>query len=389
MRPSPGQNVHGAGLMSGQSVLAASVSSPAPPPASSAFRASWEPVLHKLGATSPPLGTGRPLGPLEVGDNPWTGREAEGRRRKPPQRGPKSPRFPFGSREETLPRDAKKQKSGRKLLPPWGRHSRPPRAARSFLETRPSPPPAGLGTRRREVTRDPDRRRGPTLANGKLGAWPRALPSLARAQRAEVARQAERAAGFGSRAAAAAIMVRKLKFHEQKLLKQVDFLNWEVTDHNLHELRVLRRYRLQRREDYTRYNQLSRAVRELARRLRDLPERDPFRVRASAALLDKLYALGLVPTRGSLELCDSVTASSFCRRRLPTVLLKLRMAQHLQAAVAFVEQGHVRVGPDVVTDPAFLVTRSMEDFVTWVDSSKIKRHVLEYNEERDDFDLEA
>ncbi|KAF0873587.1 U3 small nucleolar ribonucleoprotein IMP3 [Crocuta crocuta] len=184
-------------------------------------------------------------------------------------------------------------------------------------------------------------------------------------------------------------MVRKLKFHEQKLLKQVDFLNWEVTDHNLHELRVLRRYRLQRREDYTRYNQLSRAVRELARRLRDLPERDPFRVRATAALLDKLYALGLVPTRGSLELCDFVTASSFCRRRLPTVLLKLRMAQHLQAAVTFVEQGHVRVGPDVVTDPAFLVTRSMEDFVTWVDSSKIKRHVLEYNEERDDFDLEA
>ncbi|EDL25879.1 U3 small nucleolar ribonucleoprotein protein IMP3 [Mus musculus] len=184
-------------------------------------------------------------------------------------------------------------------------------------------------------------------------------------------------------------MVRKLKFHEQKLLKQVDFLNWEVTDHNLHELRVLRRYRLQRREEYTRYNQLSRAVRELARRLRDLPERDPFRVRASAALLDKLYAMGLVPTRGSLELCDSVSASSFCRRRLPTLLLKLRMAQHLQAAVAFVEQGHVRVGPDVVTDPAFLVTRSMEDFVTWVDSSKIKRHVLEYNEERDDFDLDA
>lgn len=70
-------------------------------------------------------------------------------------------------------------------------------------------------------------------------------------------------------------------------------------------------------------------------------------------------------------------------------VLNSRMAQHLQAAVAFVEQGHVRVGPDVVTDPAFLVTRSMEDFVTWVDSSKIKRHVLEYNEERDDFDLDA
>ncbi|KAK7812939.1 hypothetical protein U0070_001047 [Myodes glareolus] len=59
------------------------------------------------------------------------------------------------------------------------------------------------------------------------------------------------------------------------------------------------------------------------------------------------------------------------------------------AAVAFAEQGHILIDPDVVTDPAFLVTHIMEDFVTWVDSSKIKGHELEYNEERDDFDLGA
>lgn len=53
----------------------------------------------------------------------------------------------------------------------------------------------------------------------------------------------------------------------------------------------------------------------------------------------------------------------------------------------FARQGHVRVGPQVVTDPAFLVTRSMEDFVTWVDSSKIKRTVMKYNDKLDDFDL--
>jgi hypothetical protein len=50
-------------------------------------------------------------------------------------------------------------------------------------------------------------------------------------------------------------------------------------------------------------------------------------------------------------------------------------------------QGHVRVGVDTVTDPAFLVTRSMEDFVTWVDTSKIRRHVLKYNDRLDDYDL--
>ena len=35
-------------------------------------------------------------------------------------------------------------------------------------------------------------------------------------------------------------MVRKLKFHEKKLLKKVDFINWEV-DNNLHEVKVMRK----------------------------------------------------------------------------------------------------------------------------------------------------
>ncbi len=34
-----------------------------------------------------------------------------------------------------------------------------------------------------------------------------------------------------------------------------------------------------------------------------------------------------------------------------------------------------------------MVTRNMEDFVTWVDTSKIKRTIARYNDELDDFDL--
>ncbi|KYO34111.1 U3 small nucleolar ribonucleoprotein protein IMP3 [Alligator mississippiensis] len=187
-------------------------------------------------------------------------------------------------------------------------------------------------------------------------------------------------------------MVRKLKFHEQKLLKRLDLVSWEAAGGGTAELRVLRRYRLPRREDYTRYNQLSRAVRTLARRLRDLgsaPAHAAFRARCTAALLGKLQALGLVSSARSLEQCDRVTASSFCRRRLPCVLLRLRMAPNLRAAVAFVEQGHVRVGPEAVTDPAFLVPRALEDFITWAPGSRLRRHLLDYNQERDDFDVPA
>ena len=56
------------------------------------------------------------------------------------------------------------------------------------------------------------------------------------------------------------------------------------------------------------------------------------------------------------------------------------MSETVKEATKFIEQGHVRVGPEVVKDPAFLVTRSLEDFVTWVDGSAIRKHVLEYNE---------
>jgi U3 small nucleolar ribonucleoprotein protein IMP3 len=91
------------------------------------------------------------------------------------------------------------------------------------------------------------------------------------------------------------------------------------------------------------------------------------------------YNIGLIPSKESLEMSSKVNASRFCRRRLPLILVRNHMSQGVQAAVKFVEQGHVRVGPERVTDPAFLVTRKMEDYVTWTDTSAIKKQIEEYN----------
>uniref|UniRef100_A0AAG5D3X7 U3 small nucleolar ribonucleoprotein protein IMP3 n=1 Tax=Anopheles atroparvus TaxID=41427 RepID=A0AAG5D3X7_ANOAO len=181
-------------------------------------------------------------------------------------------------------------------------------------------------------------------------------------------------------------MVRKLKFHEQKLLKKVDFFNWKETN-NLHESKVMRKYQIQRREDYTAYNGLAKRVRELARKIAEIDAKHPFRTEMSALLLEKLYVMGVIPTKWDLENANNVTASSFCRRRLPLVLVRNKMSENLRHATQMVEHGHVRVGVEVVKDPAFLVPRTLEDFVTWVDGSSIRRHVLEYNDMRDDFEL--
>ncbi|GLH04347.1 40S ribosomal protein S9 [Gryllus bimaculatus] len=181
-------------------------------------------------------------------------------------------------------------------------------------------------------------------------------------------------------------MVRKLKFHEQKLLKKVDFISWEL-DNNLHEVKIMRKYHIKKREDYVKYKKLSFEVREVARKIRDLDPKDSFRTEYSALLLEKLYIIGLIRSKWDLALCDEVNASSFCRRRLPVIMAKNKMAQTVKMASQLIEQGHVRVGAEIVKDPAFLVNRNLEDFVTWVDSSAIRKHVLEYNDIRDDFEM--
>ncbi|KAG4071489.1 hypothetical protein HA402_011643 [Bradysia odoriphaga] len=181
-------------------------------------------------------------------------------------------------------------------------------------------------------------------------------------------------------------MVRKLKYHEQKLLKKVDFINWKV-DNNLHEAKVLRKYHIRKREDYTKYNKLSRNIRELAEKISALDAKDPFRTESSGQLLEKLYVLGLIPTKWDLNNVANVSASSFCRRRLPVVMVRNKMSENIKNATDLIEQGHVRVGAEMIKDPAFLVSRTLEDFVTWVDGSAIRRHVLEYNNIRDDFEL--
>ncbi|KAI5661276.1 hypothetical protein M9H77_20599 [Catharanthus roseus] len=179
--------------------------------------------------------------------------------------------------------------------------------------------------------------------------------------------------------------MRKLKFHEQKLLKKVNFLNWK-REGGHRENDVMRRYHVTGRDDYKKYSKLCRMVQKLVNILKQMNHSDPYRIEMTNSLLEKLYNMGVIPSQKSLALCDRLSVSSFCRRRLSTILVQLKFAEHLKEAVTYIEQGHIRVGPETVTDPAFLVTRNMEDFVTWVDSSKIKRKVLEYNDKLDDYD---
>ncbi|KAF6001618.1 Small subunit (SSU) processome component [Cyanidiococcus yangmingshanensis] len=174
--------------------------------------------------------------------------------------------------------------------------------------------------------------------------------------------------------------MRKLRYHEYKLLKKDNLYEWRRENHH-RAYRVVRRYYLPTPELYHTYNQFVGKVTALVSRLKALDESHPVRVDRTAKLLNKLYELGVINTKTGLDACANVTVSALCRRRLPTVLVRNKFVERLSDAVALIKAGHVRIGPQVVRDPNLLVTRSMEDLITWADDSKIREIVERYRGE--------
>ncbi|KAG0453038.1 hypothetical protein HPP92_025702 [Vanilla planifolia] len=144
--------------------------------------------------------------------------------------------------------------------------------------------------------------------------------------------------------------MRKLKFHEKKLLKKVNFIEYK-REKGHREALITRRY-----------SGICKMVQKLVHILKQMDPRDPFRIEMTDALLEQLYNMGVIPTKKSLVKCEKLSVSSFCRRRLATVLVQLKFAEHLNEATTYIEQGHIRVGPDTVTDPAYLITKEHARF---------------------------
>ena len=61
--------------------------------------------------------------------------------------------------------------------------------------------------------------------------------------------------------------MRQLKHHEKKLLRKVSLYQWK-TDDNIRVAKILRRYHIQNREDYTAYTRICGMVTKLANKLK-------------------------------------------------------------------------------------------------------------------------
>lgn len=170
--------------------------------------------------------------------------------------------------------------------------------------------------------------------------------------------------------------MRNLKFHEQKLLKKVNFLEWKKTN-TTREQMVTSKYLLKDRDEYKKYNLVVGMIRKLSETLSRLNDNDPTKIAVARKLINLLYDAGLIKEKKLVD-CTKITVSSFCERRLPMIMKKLKMVQAFSHADEFVQHGHVRVGTKLINDPSVIISKSMEEYVTWVDSSKIKKKIEEF-----------
>ncbi|KAM0673317.1 U3 small nucleolar ribonucleoprotein imp3 [Gurleya vavrai] len=177
--------------------------------------------------------------------------------------------------------------------------------------------------------------------------------------------------------------MRKLKFHEQKLLKKVNFLEYKKSN-TLREQQVISRFQLQNREDYHMYNCIVGRIRKLSAALSKLKDTDETKNTIGRNLVQRMYSMGIIESKKLID-CSNINVSSFCKRRISYIMIKNKMVQHTKAAVGFIEQGHVRLGPKIITNPGSIVSRGMEDFVKWKDESKIKQKIEEFKDEKDDY----
>lgn len=131
-------------------------------------------------------------------------------------------------------------------------------------------------------------------------------------------------------------MVRKLKHHEQKLLRKVDFYTYRQSDPQHREHAIRRRYHLTHPLDYSKYNTLCGNLRSLAHKLAALDPADAYRVKMETAVLEKLWDMGVLKKGreqgGSLSSVErEVTVSAFARRRLGVIMVRMGMVELVSA----------------------------------------------------------
>ncbi|KAL9688489.1 hypothetical protein QQ045_032910 [Rhodiola kirilowii] len=122
------------------------------------------------------------------------------------------------------------------------------------------------------------------------------------------------------------------------------------------ELKLVGEYGLRCKRELWRVQYALSRIRNAARMLLTLDEKNPRRIFEGEALLRRMNRYGLLDeSQNKLDYVLALTVENFLERRLQTLVFKSGMAKSIHHARVLIRQRHIRVGRQVVNIASFMV----------------------------------
>jgi len=133
------------------------------------------------------------------------------------------------------------------------------------------------------------------------------------------------------------------------------------------EDQLMKIFGLRRKHEIWKAESILRSFRRRARNLAAKRDKEQEKI-----LLDKLYKMGLLDKNASLDDVLSLTIENLLGRRLQTIILKKNMANTPKQARQVITHGHIAVEGRRTIYPSFIVTRDLENQISFYKGSPIK-----------------
>jgi small subunit ribosomal protein S9e len=138
------------------------------------------------------------------------------------------------------------------------------------------------------------------------------------------------------------------------------------------ELKLVGEYGLRNKRELWRVQYALSRIRNNARMLLTLDEKNTRRIFEGEALLRRMNRYGLLDeSQSKLDYVLALTVENFLERRLQTIVFKSGMAKSIHHARVLIKQRHIRVGKQIVNVPSFLVKVESQKHVDFALSSPL------------------
>ncbi|BBN14349.1 small subunit ribosomal protein S9e [Marchantia polymorpha subsp. ruderalis] len=138
------------------------------------------------------------------------------------------------------------------------------------------------------------------------------------------------------------------------------------------ELKLVGEYGLRNKRELWRVQYALSKIRNNARQLLTLDEKNTRRIFEGEALLRRMNRYGLLDeSQSKLDYVLALTVENFLERRLQTLVFKSGMAKSIHHARVLIKQRHIRVGKQIVDVPSFLVRVDSQKHVDFALSSPL------------------